>query len=250
MIFIKAILGVIIGAILGIILFVGLTYPLFLAAEGGRDMNGGIAMGMVTGIGPLGMIVGAFSGLLFVLIRNRSKPEPKTTEEPDGRRGLWIAGIIGAFVIGYFGLLFYLQGPPKISMQTEPDLHFEFRSPKSNLVNNDDFKPYAELFGHYDKTSVPIATNINIDEENATLSGKLHVEKGKGYEKMRLRAWFGPDLIVEATVPLYPGQEVSPGLTDWVSADYIRKPISDESELGYSQKIHMYRFQVLPHEDP
>ena len=45
MIAVKALLGVIIGAVIGTLLFVVAGYPLLVAAAGGRDMNGGIAMG-------------------------------------------------------------------------------------------------------------------------------------------------------------------------------------------------------------
>lgn len=249
MLLLKAILGTVVGAIAGIFLFVGLTYPLFLAAAGGRDMNGGIAMGMVTGIGPLGMLVGAIAGLVFVLVRSAAAGKEKQDEKPSGKRGLMVAGAIGLFAVGYIVLLFILQGPARISMQTEPDLHFEFRTAASSLVNDDAFTPHAMLFGHSDKRSVPIATSLRIDGETAYLKGKIHVVKGKGYENMRLVAQFAPDLIVEATVPLYPGAEVLPGLREWDAVDYIRMPLSGDSELGYSQDVHMYRYQVLAHEE-
>lgn len=247
MILIKALLGLVIGGILGAAILVGLTYPLFLAATGGRDMNGGIAMGMVTSIGPLGLLIGAACGLAYVLLRHgRSNPTPA----PEAvRSGGWrtVGGGLAVFILGYLTLLLWLQGPAKISMQQEPDLHFEFRTAAASIDQSNGFSPSAELFGHADNTRVPIPTTLRVEGGLAYLSGVLHVQLGKGYENLRLRAVLSPDLIVDATVPLWPGTEVAPGLTDWNAVDFITMPISEETQLGYSQEVHMLRYEVRPH---
>ena len=71
-------MGMVVGAICGTVLFVGLSYPLFLAAAGGRDMNGGIAMGMVTGMVPLGIVVGAIGGMALLSIAGRYSADGDT----------------------------------------------------------------------------------------------------------------------------------------------------------------------------
>ena len=248
MIAVKALLGVIIGAVIGTLLFVVAGYPLLVAAAGGRDMNGGIAMGMVTHIGPMGAFLGAVCGLGFALAQSRPSTRQPMSEEARKRRSLKIFAVLVGLVAGYFVLLLYLQGPPRISMQTEPDLYFEFRTSTESLVQSDTFTPRAELFGHYNNRVVPIPTQIRIEGGEAFLSGSIQVEKGKGYDDLRLRAVLAPNLIVDTTVPLYPGAEVLPGLTEWQAVDYIQNPVTGESELGYSQKTHLYRYEVLPHE--
>ena len=247
MILIKALLGLVIGAIAGAAILVGLTYPLFLAAAGGRDMNGGIAMGMVTGIAPLGLVLGAAAGVAFVWLRHTRARAAAARQTSPGRGWRPVVGGLAVFAVGYFTLLLWLQGPAKISMQQEPDLHFEFRTTAASIVQSDDFSPHAELFGHANNTRVPIPTTLRVEGELAYLSGVFQVQLGKGYEKLRLRAVLSPDLIVDATVPLWPGAEVVPGLTDWNAVDFITMPISDETQLGYSQKIHMLRYEVRPH---
>ena len=233
MIVVKSILGLVIGAILGVVLSVGLIYPLLVLAEGGRDMNGGIAMGMVTSVAPMGAILGAIAGLTFVLMGKANRP-----------RGRSLAISLGVFALAYAAFFLFLKGPQRVAMADEPDIYFEFRTSAASVQQSDDFQPYAELFGHAADTHLPIQTTLSVEGDYAILSGTLHYQLNKGYEKMRLRAVLSPDLIVDATTPLFPGLEVVPGMTEWRAVDFITMPISDETELGYSQDVHMVRHDV------
>jgi hypothetical protein len=74
------------GLIAGYILSGALLYPLFLAAEGGRDMNGGIAMGVFFGLAPVGAIVGAITGAAWVL--RRARRETGSSGDTDASAGV------------------------------------------------------------------------------------------------------------------------------------------------------------------
>ena len=223
-----------------------LLYPLVLAAYGGRDMNGGIAMGMVTGIAPLGLFIGAVGGLVLVLILSSPNKKTDRQQPSEGRKVPVILIRLRVLVSGYVLLLLFLQGPAGIRIASEPDLHFEFKTSVSSLVASKEFKPQVQLFGHAKNQIIPLNSTLKIDGDQAILKGRFQVLKDRGYENLRLRAVWSPDLIVDPTVPLWPGAEVQPGWKAWDEVDYISMPLSNKTELGYSQKVHFYRYEVTP----
>eukprot|EP00903_Cladosiphon_okamuranus_P002063 g2061.t1 len=78
---ILAILGAIAGAVVGYIGAFVVIYPILVAIEG-RDMNGGIAMGVAFGFGPITAIVMAILFLFLVLRLVKPKPRPAPVIEP------------------------------------------------------------------------------------------------------------------------------------------------------------------------
>ena len=243
---VKAFFAALFGGVFGAIALPMLLYPLFLAAHGGRDMNGGIAMGMVTGIAPLGLFIGAAGGLILVLFLSRPDIKPEPQMPATSRRVPIILIVLFALASGYVFLLLFLQGPAGIRIASEPDLHFEFKTSVSSLVASKEFKPQVQLFGHAKNQIIPLNSTLKIDGDQAILKGRFQVLKDRGYENLRLRAVWSPDLIVDATVPLWPGAEVQPGWKAWDEVDYISMPLSNKTELGYSQKLHFYRYEVTP----
>ncbi|CTQ56111.1 hypothetical protein LP7551_04668 [Roseibium album] len=75
-----AILGAIVGAVVGYIAAFVVVYPILVAIEG-RDMNGGIAMGVAVTDGPLMAIITAIASLFLVL--KLVKPKAQPAPEPD-----------------------------------------------------------------------------------------------------------------------------------------------------------------------
>ncbi len=76
-----AILGALAGAVVGFFAAFLVVYPILVAIEG-RDMNGGIAMGVGVTVAPLMAVVGAIACLFLVLRLTRPK-EPAAVPEPD-----------------------------------------------------------------------------------------------------------------------------------------------------------------------
>ena len=70
-----AILGALAGGVLGYFAAFVAVYPILIAIEG-RDMNGGIAMGVAFGVGPVMAIGGAFLFLIMILRLTRAKKKP------------------------------------------------------------------------------------------------------------------------------------------------------------------------------
>ncbi len=243
MLVIKVVAAAVLGAVLGAILFVVAGYPLFLAAAGGRDMNGGIAMGMVTGIGPLGAIVGAIAGVLIVLARHSRKPDDESKGRPKGRGGHITIGVIIASILSYMALLLYLQGPAKIRLADNPDINVEIRTSAASIAQNGDFKPNGDLFDHYTKKVVPVPMTLSVNGEAALFTGSYRV--GENMQRMRLRVHLSPTLTLNATVPVLPGQELVPGYSGWSAVDSMDNPKTGKLELAFAQKTHMYRYQVI-----
>jgi H+/gluconate symporter-like permease len=77
-----AILGAIAGAVVGYIAAFVVVYPILVAIEG-RDMNGGIAMGVAVTVGPLMAIITAIASLFLVLRLMPPKTRPEAVAAPD-----------------------------------------------------------------------------------------------------------------------------------------------------------------------
>ncbi len=240
MLVLKSVAASVAGAVVGFVLVVVAGYPLFLAAAGGRDMNGGIAMGVVGGLAPLGAVIGAVVGVVLVLMLNRKRAE----DAPDSRfkaRNWLIAG--GVLVVGYFGLLKVLHGPAKIPFDQQPDIHFEIRTTAASIGKQENFKPHGELYDHYTKKAIAIPLKLSINGGASVVSGAYRIVGG--LERNRLRVHLASDLTIFATVPVHTGGGRAPGFSKWMTVDDIANPQTGKSELGFSQKTHMYRYQVI-----
>ena len=242
MVIVKAIAAALFGAVFGFFFLAVAAYPLLVAAEGGRDLNGGIAMGVFTGLGPLGAVLGAALGFGLILWLNQAKQETDA-ERPAARRGGRIAmGAVVALVVGYFALLIALQGPAKIRLD-KADLQFEVRAPKSLVAQIEDFTPHSGLHDAHTDEVIPIASTVRAEGDMAIVSGSYR--PSQKYDGLRLCVELAPDLAVIATVPTTPGMEVAPDFTDWFKVDRIDNPKTGESELAYNQETHMYRYRAL-----
>ena len=242
MVVIKAVLGALLGAIAGFLLFAVAGYPLFLAAAGGRDINGGIAMGMVSGFGPLGAAIGMIAGVAFVLMRHGRPSRP----DADKTKGQLIFAGVAALVVGYVVLLLILQGPAKIRLD-QAVLHFEVRTAATALADDGVFKPHGDLWDHYDGRTIPVPITIRMDGDQAILTGSFRVEAGM--QRMQLRAHLAPALTLGVSLPLYPAIELAPGFTPWRAVDSLINPQTEDLELAFAQKVHMVRYQAVPREE-
>ncbi len=236
MLVLKALIGLVVGAIVGLLLAVGAGYPLLLAAAGGRDMNGGIAMGMVTGLGPAGAVVGAIVGLLIVLA-------PASLFK--GKSGLAIGGGVALLVVGYFVLLIVLQGPPKLRVD-RADVAFEVRTDATLLADDDAFEPKVGLWDHYTDQTIDIPITVSVADGQAVLAGSYRVVDDMF--RMQLRVQLSPRLHLTATVPTGPAMEVTQTFTGWIKVSAIHDPVTGDLELAYNQRTHMYRYKAVPRE--
>ena len=240
--FLKYMLGAIIGAFFGSVGSVLLLYPLFVAANGGRDMNGGIAMGMVTVIAPAGLLLGTVAGVLLV---NHLSNRKATEADKTPIKGPFVTvGVILALVMGYFGFLTYLQGPAKISFASNPEIHFEIRTTVKSLAQDSNFEITVDLFNHRDDTAVPVEVNIQIEGELAFIKGSFRMDEEA--RERALRAHLAPNLLLSMNLPLYPGFEMVPGKTEWDAVDFIKQPLTGGLEAAFAQKEHMYRYEAVP----
>ncbi len=79
-----AILGALAGGVIGYFAAFVAVYPILVAIEG-RDMNGGIAMGVAVGVGPVMAIGGAV--LFLILILRLTRPKQQNAKEKDLQEG-------------------------------------------------------------------------------------------------------------------------------------------------------------------
>ncbi|MEQ9638621.1 MAG: hypothetical protein RIM84_01230 [Alphaproteobacteria bacterium] len=236
MLALKIIAGVVIGAIVGVLLAVFAIYPLLVAAAGGRDMNGGIAMGMVTGLGPASAIIGAIVGLLIVL----APPELFK-----GRSGLMMAGGAAALVVGYAVLLIILHGPAKLRVD-RADIVFEVRTAAAPLGA---VAPTVDLWDHHTGESIALPVVMSVTNGQSVLAGRYRLD-GPDNFRMALRVWLSPNKYLTAAVPTAPAIEVTQTFTDWLKVDAIHDQATGGVELAYSQTTHMYRYKAVPREQP
>ncbi|MEM7068593.1 MAG: hypothetical protein AAF478_06880 [Pseudomonadota bacterium] len=242
----KYISFIVLGAVLGFVLTVVAGYPLLVALEGGRDINGGIAMGVFFQLGPVGGVIGALIGMILAAATDRDPKKEQETEKKSGKGGIIIIGSIMAVVFGYFLLLAYVKGPAPISL-AEADVQFEVRTPTSFVSKSGEFTVGVDLFDHYTKEAIIVPVTQTQDGENLILTGKYRAKKN--YQRMRLRAHLSPELTLSATVPTLPAMELKPGYTEWIKVGYLENPVTGDSELGYNQRIHMYRYQPVEREN-
>ena len=114
----KVVACTVLGAVFGVILFVFAGYPLLLAAAGGRDMNGGIAMGMVTGVAPLGLFIGGFAG--FAIGLRWAVARPQDRRPFTARRKYTIAGVLAALVVVGFAVSLLRGNTPRTDKDQGP----------------------------------------------------------------------------------------------------------------------------------
>lgn len=158
-----AVLGAIAGAVIGYVAAFVIVYPILVAIDG-RDMEGGIAMGVAVGIGPLMAIGFAFVFLFMILRLTRPKPGPDAAQ-PDpaedataadgelaefepafrpgpamGRRGpdsqamIAIALVVALVIAGVVWLNY--DGTPGRLSGNRPVVVFEMRIPAAEFAGN------------------------------------------------------------------------------------------------------------------
>jgi hypothetical protein len=239
----KAIGMGLLGLVAGYILTAGALYPLFLAAAGGTDMNGGIAMGVFAELAPMGAVICALAGVVWVVWPRQEGSAEAVDPVKKRRRGIVIYSTITALVVGYFGLLILLQKPAGIEVK-DAVIHFEVRAPVELIVNDGTFKPHGGWYRGDTEGMTPLALMLRTEGDFAVMSGSY--QWSEQIDNMRIRVVWAPDLAVRTYVPTAPKIEVSREFRGWYKVDYIDNPKTGAGELAFNQDAHRSRYRAEP----
>ncbi|MEX0344519.1 MAG: hypothetical protein AB3N20_06320 [Rhizobiaceae bacterium] len=219
---ILAILAGIAGAAAGWFASSLLYYAIALGL-GASDMEGGLAMGAVFAIGPLGAVLGAVAGAGFVIYSRRGK---------DGANSLKAAivtlAVISAAAYGGFSWMNSGTYQPQFPERgPKPVLNFEIDVADAGWPAPADYDGKIELHT-FDRFIYPDRIEQNHDDGMHRISG--HITLLHKYDRRQFAYWISKSEVHYFELKLGEVPEAQASFGDWFVADRIGSRLTGTSK--------------------
>ena len=220
---IYAIIAAIFGGAAGWFISSFLYYALALAL-GSSDMEGGLAMGAVFGVGPLGAIAGSVAGAATVIYLRRG------SDSNIGRTSIIAVAIIAAALFGGYSWLNSGMHKPQFPQRgPKPILNYEIEVTDAGWPQPADYDGKIELHT-FDRHIYPDKIGQRHDSEAG-----LHRVTGRipllhRYDRRQFAFWISNTQVYyfELTLPEVP--EAEDGFGDWFVADHVGSRVTGTSK--------------------
>ncbi len=252
------------GAVAGYLAAFLLGYPLLVALEG-RDMNGGIAMGVAVGLGPLCAVIGAIGALLLTLriLKPKAKPalpvpddpieavdqvlltgDPSKKQSMFDTQALVAVGLVVVLIATVWIWLFDDGAPPHFPVNgPRPVMQFELRVPASAIIEDDRFRIRAELRSWEHSISARRDLQRTNGANGETVLGGS-VELHDKVAARSLQVWLSPLAMLEFNLNYAEVPDAEDAFGEWRPVDRIhssRDGTTDEhpADAGYYIRTRM-----------
>lgn len=272
---ILAIFAALIGAVAGYLGSILIVYPILLALEGGRDINGGLAIGVALGVGPVGAIIGAGLAMGLTIWARRPKPQSgdaqrvaelsqsgssaaleiagdtSQTKLPEfeknrSRHGMQSVVAVAAILALVIGLWFWLFHEPYIEQlpggTSRPYLVVEIELPENEVEIGSWYTPQLSMSTARTWLSTKEPLKVSRKDGVVTFRGEIPLVYVHPHRHLRLSMRPGVELSYVLPLAARPLHEKA--IQPWSTDVHVNNSLDDSVSFKQSDR-HRIRTQVI-----